>query len=161
MFIKNYGLFWKREDVFWGVPRGDAGALLGISTNEPNLPPTNFREQFGVYALYNRNEALLYCGLAGIGGARGAEAQTLFERIQQHQRPTDRLVDLWTHFSWFGIKSVANLSLTDELIGGDRIEFLHQIKAIMIQLANPPANRNPANFSPAIKYEQQRDPSLG
>ncbi len=162
MFIENYGLFWKREDVFWGTTGpGNAGTLLG---KEINQEPVDFREQFGVYALYNRNKALLYCGLAGIGKETEAEAeaeaeveiQTLFERIQQHQQDGDPLSEFWTYFSWFGIKSVERLNETDPLIEGDRIEFLNQIKAIMIQLANPAGNKNPANFNPAIKYEQHR-----
>ncbi len=163
MFIKNYGLFWKRNNVDWGNPGpGNAGALLGKLPDEQNSPEINFRDQFGVYALYNRNKALLYCGLAGIGRGEGeAEIQKLFKRIKQHQQDENNLSEYWTYFSWFGLQGVEGDVLNiEEDINGTRVQFLLQIKAIMIQLANPPANKNPANFNPAVEYEQVRDPRL-
>ena len=59
VFIKNYGLFWKRDDVAWGLSarenqgQGILGDFWGKPKGNPNANPVNFINQIGIYALYN------------------------------------------------------------------------------------------------------------
>lgn len=71
--IKNYGLMWRRDRVFWGKGR-KAGTLLGrLSRRE-----IDFRDQIGVYVLYDETRRPVYVGQAGQGHAR------LFSRLRAH-----------------------------------------------------------------------------
>ena len=94
MLVHNYGLFWRRYDVFWGRPNVP-GRLDGVPAKETLAKPIDFREQAGVYVLYDDNFRLVYVGQAGAGN------QFLFSRLKHHRR--DALADRWTRFSWFGI----------------------------------------------------------
>ena len=186
MFIKNYGLFWKRDAVWWGQ-QGDTtnpGNLLGVL--EHGQDAINFHEQIGFYALYdihdNRDirdtrdvftdavaraacdtpydnrDKLIYCGHAGVG-----EEQTLFERIRQHQQPAERLYEKWNQFSWFGIGDLAqdnSLSYRNPNVRGTRVDFLRQMEAVMIAISRPIDNRLAGNFGNGTQYLQFRDPIL-
>ena len=70
MLIRNYGLFWHRSDVFWGRQK-NPGTLLGKPVNVVNVEPTDFREQIGVYGLFDDSFRLVYFGQAGRGAGRG------------------------------------------------------------------------------------------
>ncbi len=112
MFIKNYGLFWKRDAVWWGQQGNkiNPGNLLGVLGR--GQARINFREQIGFYALYdiadnrnicdprdffnnppaypNRNthyghrDKLIYCGYSGSG-----EIQRLLKRLSQQRKIQD------------------------------------------------------------------------
>jgi hypothetical protein len=64
MLIRNYGLFWRRNDVFWGRPHVQ-GHLKGIRAKALMSKPVDFAEQRGVYALYDDAFRLVYIGQAG------------------------------------------------------------------------------------------------
>src|SRR5580698_4334444 len=87
--IKNYGLMWRRDSVFWG--RGyNRGSLQGRRSRRV----IDFREQIGVYVLYDEGRRPVYVGQAGQGNAR------LFNRLRNHRG--DALSQRWQYFSWFG-----------------------------------------------------------
>src|SRR5208282_3263832 len=95
--IHNYGLFWHRSDVLWGHQKV-RGHLKGKLAKAKSGLPVDFRNQAGLYVLYDDSFRLVYVGQAGAGN------QFLFSRLRQHTR--DALADRWTRFSWFGIKWV-------------------------------------------------------
>jgi hypothetical protein len=84
MLIHNFGLFWRRNDVFWGRPKV-RGHLKGVPAKEPSALPADFRDQAGVYVLYDDNFRLVYIGQAGAGN------QYLFSRLKHHKK--DALAD--------------------------------------------------------------------
>ena len=98
--IKNYGLFWKIENVFWGKPR-NPGNLLGIGAKNKSADFVDFREQTGIYILY-ADYKIVYIGQAGKGKSK------LFARLKDHMR--DELAGRWNQFSWFGLLSVLTTS---------------------------------------------------
>ncbi len=152
MFIENYGLFWQCADVDWGEGPVRAGALLGKLQNEENV--VDFRQQIGFIHLYNQNQELVYCGYSGL-----TDNHAIIQRLQQL-----RAAHAWTHFCWFGLRSVNDthaLNPLSPILEESRESFLEQMGVIMIQLANPPANSEPIDFGGAVKYEQVRDPRLG
>jgi hypothetical protein len=98
MLIHNYGLFWRKNDIFWGCgPIG--GHLKGTRAGAKREDAVDFKEQQGVYCLYDENFRLVYVGQAGSG-----ESQRLGKRLGQHR--TDSLSERWSRFSWFGIRKV-------------------------------------------------------
>lgn len=81
--IKNYGLRWVRDRVEWGG-RGVKGALLGVPRSAKSSNPVDFRDQIGVYVLYEPGFAPIYVGQAGFGQG------TLFTRPQgTYARPPE------------------------------------------------------------------------
>lgn len=63
MLIQNYGLFWQRLIVDWGTRgRVRSGALLGRYARQLRSPEVDFREQQGVYVLYDDNFKIIYVG---------------------------------------------------------------------------------------------------
>ena len=65
MFIKNFGLFWRADEVDWNPGKGKKGAfrLLGRQgSNLPGLRLADFRHQQGIYILYG-NHGPYYVGL--------------------------------------------------------------------------------------------------
>ena len=164
MFIKNYGLFWKRDDVDWGEATVRFGRLFGKNERNRRDAEVDFREQVGLYALYDAAFNLVYIGHAGLG-----VDQRLFERLQQHRR--HHLSNRWSYFSWFGIKE-AQTELIDpdnfyglvDIAEGDMIVshdvFLCQFEAVSIAIAEPRSNRQAGKFKGAIGYIQHRDPRL-
>jgi hypothetical protein len=153
MLIRNYGLFWRRNDVFWGRQRV-SGHLLGFPATNVTAKPVDFRKQRGVYVLYDDTFHMVYVGQAG-----GGINQRLFDRLKQHV--TDPLADRWTRFSWFGIRWVkANNELAAEADGAHTTSsaVLDHIEAILISAAEPPHNRQGGRFGPdTVQYLQFRD----
>jgi hypothetical protein len=98
MFVKNYGLFWRADEVDWSPGQGARGAfrLLGRrSKNIPTLRLADFRHQIGIYILYG-NHGPIYVGLT--------KEQGLGKRLKDHL--TDELGGQWDRFSWFGFRIV-------------------------------------------------------
>ncbi len=153
MLIHNYGLFWRRNDVFWGRPKV-TGHLKGIPAKEKSsTTPVDFREQAGVYVLYDDNFRLVYVGQAGAGN------QYPFSRLRHHQK--DALADRWTRFSWFGIKWVrenSKLAIGAAKFSIKSTDLLNHIEAILISAAEPPHNRQGGRFGNDVEqYLQYRD----
>jgi hypothetical protein len=152
MLIHNYGLFWRRNDVFWGRPKVK-GHLKGVPAKETSADPVDFRDQAGVYVLYDDNFRLVYVGQAGAGN------QFLFTRLKHHRK--DALADRWTRFSWFGIKWVkqsAKLAVGATKFSVKYDDILNHIEAILISAAEPPHNRQGGRFGDEVEqYLQYRD----
>ena len=152
MLIHNYGLFWRRNDVFGGRPRV-TGHLKGIPAEKTTSKPVDFRDQAGVYVLYDDNFRLIYIGQAGSGNAR------LFSRLKNHKK--DALADRWTRFSWFGIRWVrqgGELSAGATRFTINYNDLLNHIEAILISATEPPHNRQSGRFGDDVKqYLQYRD----
>ena len=149
MLIRNYGLFWQRNRIYWGRP-GSAGHLKGVINLMAD--PVDFREQQGVYALYDDGFELMYIGQAG-GKGNG-----LFDRLRTHT--TDRLAERerWSRFSWFGLRCVLeNNELSPEASDAHSAltDVLNQFEAILIAVSEPSRNRQGGNFGGAAqKYLQ-------
>lgn len=153
MLVKNYGLFWRREWVFWGSGP-NAGHLKGVLRSARTDDPVDFREQQGVYVLYDANFRLVYVGQSG-----GNDQQRLFRRLRNHRK--DQLADRWSRFSWFGVRRVNNngeLRAEAAAAHPSLGEVLNHIEAILISAAEPPHNRQGGRFGHNVhQYLQYRD----
>ena len=150
--IRNFGLFWRRDGVFWGRPRV-RGNLLGRLSGNLKRSPVDFRDQQGVYVLYDDGPTLVYVGQTGRGEDR------LFKRLRGHT--SDHLATRWTKFSWFGIRPVNS---TGELRAPKKeakegiATVLNQIEAVLISAAEPPLNKQGGSFGARVEqYLQHRD----
>lgn len=158
MLIHNYGLFWRREHVFWG--RGsNAGHLKGVLASARTADPVDFRDQQGIYVLYDDNFRLVYVGQAGSG-----DQSRLFNRLKRHTK--DPLSDRWSKFSWFGVRGVRQDGrlCAENVAAHPRLsEVLDHIEAVLIAAAEPPHNRQGGRFGDNVdQYLQYRDEdSLG
>ena len=154
MLIHNYGLFWRRDDVFWGRQKV-TGSLKGVPAKGKSSKPVDFREQAGVYVLYDENFRIVYVGQAGAGN------QFLFSRLKHHRK--DALADRWTRFSWFGTRWVKKNGELAELAAQASVTasyVLNHIEAILISSVEPPHNRQGGRFGDQVKqYLQYRDDS--
>ena len=153
MSIKNFGLMWERDKVAWSGVRGNAGHLRGygpIGHAKRDQHETDFREQIGVYILYEDSK-VLYVGQAG---ARG---QSLYKRLKDHT--TDHLADRWNRFSWFGIRivnqtgrlSAAKGQLTRTVTAELMLDL---IEGLLINVVEPPLNKQGARWNDIQQYYQ-------
>ena len=152
MLVRNYGLFWKAADVYWGK-QNSLGHLKGVLTGNTTAEPVDFRDQQGVYVLYDDNFRLVYVGQTGVNNQR------LFTRLKQHTK--DHLAERWSKFSWYGIRYVRN---DGQLASEPRSRLvstpqaLDYIEAILISAAEPAYNRQGGRFGEhAEQYLQFRD----
>jgi hypothetical protein len=153
MLIQNYGLFWRKEFVHWG--RGsNPGHLKGLQVGSKTGKPVDFRDQQGVYCLYDEKFSLVYVGQAG-----GKNKQRLFHRLKQHRE--DAVSERWSRFSWFGVRRVlqrGNLAAENAAAHPDIGQVLNHIEAILIAAAEPVQNRQGGKFGQSVKqYLQYRD----
>ncbi|MBV1798438.1 GIY-YIG nuclease family protein [Siccirubricoccus sp. G192] len=154
--IKNYGLRWVREKVDWGGP-GNRGSLGGKRATARSSDSVDFREQIGIYVLYEPGFVPVYIGQAGFGAA------DLFTRLRNHRN--DHLRDRWTHFSWFGFRDVnANCTLSarqnpDARTSLSYIEALDEVEGVLIQVLEPRLNKQGAKWQQtADEYVQDALP---
>ena len=140
MLIRNYGLFWKRDTVFWGRQK-NPGHLKGVHAKKLKAKPVDFRNQQGVYVLYDDNFRIIYMGQAG-----ASDQQKLFIRLRQHKK--DHLAQRWSRFSWFGI-----IPAEDGVLKESKVEMtlsaksaLDHIEAVLIAAAEPPLNLQRGRF---------------
>lgn len=95
MFVKSYGLFWRRDEVDWFPGTGRSFRLLGRQGERlPGIRVVDIREQTGIYILYS-NHGPYYVGLT---------RTSLGIRMRTHL--TDEHADEWDRFSWFGFRKV-------------------------------------------------------
>ncbi len=160
-YIKNYGLFWRRDDVVWGSIK-NTGTLLGKEKNTDKSPKINFRAQTGFYALYDEAFNLVYFGQVGAKNKRGEESKdrTLYTRLNEHCKGS--LTNRWSYFSWFGIKKIGK---DNELVEKGHFNskpdiFLNQVEAIVLEVAEPSRNKKSGSFSGAAEYFQYKDERL-
>lgn len=153
MLIRNYGLFWKRAWVHFGAG-SNAGHLKGVKAGAKTSKPADFRDQRGVYCLYDDSFRLVYVGQAG-----GGNDQRLFDRLKQHRE--DYVSERWTRFSWFGISRVlksGELSKEVSAAHPDISDVLNHIEAILIAAAEPVHNKQGGRFGGDVyQYLQWRD----
>ena len=151
--IKNYGIMWRRDHIFWGRGR-NKGALEGRSSARK----VDFREQIGVYVLYDEFRHPIYVGQAGQGYAR------LFARLRSHTR--DNLAHRWHYVSWFGLLAVnrvsGRLSGRDDpakKVRGSLRSTLNEIEGVLIAATEPAFNKQGARFRGITRYRQVKHPS--
>jgi hypothetical protein len=151
--IKNYGLMWDRRKVFWGTGgEGNKGSLDGRRSRRV----IDFRDQIGVYVLYDEGRRAVYVGQAGQGNAR------LFKRLRSHLR--DSLALRWQYFTWFGLLSVnksGSLSGHDDKskrVTGTIKSTLNEIEGVLIAATEPPFNKQGARFRGIARYRQVSHP---
>jgi len=153
MLISSYGLFWKRAWVHFGAG-SNAGHLKGVKAGLKTSDPVDFREQRGVYCIYDESFRLVYVGQAG-----GGNDQRLFTRLKQHRE--DNVAERWSRFSWFGISRVLKSGLLSKEITSahpDIPDVLNHIEAILIASAEPVHNRQGGRFGSDVEqYLQWRD----
>lgn len=151
--IRNYGLFWKTEDIFWGAG-SNPGALYGVRPENLTGRHVNFRDQRGVYVLYAGYD-LVYVGQNN--------GQELLARLKQHKK--DDLAERWDRFSWFGLRAVRinrQLAQYNQAVHANNRTVLDHIEAILIHAAEPRLNSQGGRFGDAIqRYLQVRDERLG
>jgi hypothetical protein len=145
---------WERDRVFWGYGGVD-GTLLGVSRKSGVV---NFREQIGVYILYDHGMKPVYVGQAGRGNAR------LFDRLKSHSR--GRLRQRWKFFSWFGLLTI---NKSGRLSGWDKAEkrvqstvgnSLNEIEGVLIAAVEPPFNKQGSRFMTSEGFQQEDDERL-
>ena len=150
MLIRNYGLFWHRSRVKWGKAR-TRGTLEGYFKGAKRQGCVDFREQRGIYVLYDETFRIVYVGQAGRGN------QCLFARLKQHK--SDHLAERWTRFSWFGTRGVTDdweLG-ADERFKTDLSSVLNHIEGILLAVAEPPLNLQRGRFGGEVEqYLQER-----
>lgn len=152
--IKNYGFLWERKYIYRGSGGdGNAGHLRGFASNNRE---TDFREQIGVYVLYDRNQQIVYVGQAGNGNA------TLFTRLKNHM--SGGLWNRWEYFSWVGFRDVnasgalSNQQNVDSAVSGFKYsDALNEIEGILIEVIEPKLNKQSGRLKGAVEYFQAID----
>lgn len=148
--IKNYALMWNRDAVCWGRGRRK-GTLKGRRKGKI----IDFREQIGVYVLYDEGRRPIYVGQAGQGNAR------LFKRLRSHKG--DHLADRWRYFSWFGLLTVnknKKLSAWDnkaKRVTGTIGSLLDEVEGVLIAATEPRFNKQGAKFKGIHQYQQVKN----
>lgn len=154
--IKNFGLRWVRERVEWGAG-GNAGSLMGKAVGAKRSVSIDFRNQIGIYVLFEAGFDPVYIGQAGFGNA------DLFDRLKHHKK--DHLRDRWTHFSWFGFRAVnadGSLSAKNRPTARTSITYvaaLDEVEGVLIHVLEPRLNKQGAKWKKhAREYVQAGRP---
>ncbi|HXZ68693.1 MAG TPA: GIY-YIG nuclease family protein, partial [Alphaproteobacteria bacterium] len=84
--IETYGLRWSRDKIYWGAG-SNKGHLKGRLKGKRSTI-VDFRDQIGIYVLFDPNGRVVYIGQAGTGD------KGLFGRLRDHRK--DHLRDRWT-----------------------------------------------------------------
>ena len=154
MFIKNYGLFWRADEIIWNPGRGMGPfQLLGrLGTYLPGLWVADFRYQRGIYILYG-NHGPYYVGLTKERG--------LGQRLKEHLDDVHR--DQWDRFSWFGFRAILSskdergshkLRKLAEVAVGNPAEVITDVEALLTRAMGPPGNTNQTNFREDQRWTQ-------
>ncbi|KVG09882.1 hypothetical protein [Burkholderia thailandensis] len=151
--IKNFGFLWERKYIHRGTGGdGNKGHLKGYHGSKE----ADFREQIGVYVLYDRNQTIVYVGQAGNGNA------TLFSRLKSHM--DGALWNRWDYFSWVGFRDVnanGNLSSAqsvDSAVSGFKYaDALNEVEGILIEIIEPKLNKQGGRLKGATEYYQYVD----
>lgn len=152
--IKNYGFLWERKYIYRGTGGdGNAGHLRGEASGKP---VADFRDQIGVYVLYDKNQSIVYVGQAGNGNA------TLFTRLKNHM--TGALWNRWEYFTWVGFRDVnangnlSNLQNVDSAVSGFKYsDALDEVEGILIEVIEPKLNKQSGRLKHATEYFQVVD----
>lgn len=145
--IKNYGLMWRRDSVFWGK-----GNQKGMLQGRRSGKVIDFRGQIGVYVLYDESRRPIYVGQAGQGNAR------LFSRLRSHR--SDGLAHRWHYFSWFGLLPInksgqlSGRDTPEKRVSGTLRSTLDEIEGVLIAATEPAFNKQGARFKGIARYRQ-------
>jgi hypothetical protein len=152
--ITSYGLFWLANEIDWSPGRGTRNSfrlLARVGSNRGAIKVANFREQQGIYILYD-DYGPYYVGLT--------RKQGLGKRLKDHL--SDRHRGAWDRFSWFGfnplgptgddgvyslLELAAEVSETSHTTIGD-------LEALLIQAIGPKSNAASMRFQDAEKWTQ-------
>lgn len=161
--IRNFGILWERKHIHWGQRGpGGQGTLLGYAAKSKSKR-VDFRNQAGVYVLYDEKKEPVYVGQAN------AE-HTLFKRLRDHT--SDHLRSRWQYFSWFGMlepgqaatgAAYVPLVLPKKIATQPKTPLkdeLNEIEGILIQVLEPRLNKRGANWGGAEEYVQDTSNSL-
>ena len=116
VFIKFYGLFWRKDAVDWDrrVLLGQPQGWLGKGNKRNNIDiesiQMNFYQQKGVYILYNDALQPVYAGQAGLARRNSTGGQAIGDRLATHSRGVYR--NGWSLFSWLGLLDTERSFLT-------------------------------------------------
>jgi hypothetical protein len=153
--IKSYGFLWERKYIFRGTGN-TAGHLRGTAAG---LEMADFREQIGVYVLYDQFQHIVYIGQAGNGNA------SLFTRLKNHMDGGIR--NRWQYFTWVGFKAVnqdgslsAQQSVDSGVSGFKYSDALNEIEGILIEVIEPKLNKQAGRLKSAVEYYQFIDPKV-
>lgn len=152
--IKNYGILWQRKHLHIGN-NNNPGTLRGKGRK---VGEVDFREQIGIYVLFDKDFRPIYIGQAGNGKAN------LLSRLRAHTH--DHLWNRWEFFSWFGLRSVttkgilSGITTIDNKFKASGKKLLDELEGILIAAMEPPLNKQGARFKDAEKYSQVVDPNL-
>jgi len=146
--IQNFGLLWERKYINYGWP-GVSGHLLGY---KKGIEKVDFREQNGVYILYDKDMLPVYVGQAGKGKGN------LFSRLKNHD--TDHLWNRWVYFSWFGLHKVNKdgslfmSSTPSKNINGTVTNALNDIEGVLIYGIEPKLNKQGPKWTGVQQFYQ-------
>ncbi|HEX7728270.1 MAG TPA: GIY-YIG nuclease family protein [Terracidiphilus sp.] len=156
MLIRNFGHLWERKYINYGTGgKGNSGHLKGYINKKREA---NFRDQIGIYVLYDKDLVPVYVGQAGNGRSR------LLRRLNQHE--TDDLWNRWEYFSWFGFRRVnakGTLNAFDDVtkkFGANGNLLLNEVEGALITALEPKLNKQGARWKDVKEYFQTRDPEL-
>lgn len=141
--IQNYGLHWREDRVTWKGVKGAPVSLLGIAKNKVDAI-VDFREQRGIYALYD-NYKLVYVGQT---------TDVLWKRLHYH-RQFD-IQGRWDMFSWFGTRYVTQNGLSvrsDFVPRQQKTDVLKVLEALVIAISEPQLNSQSGQWD-AVRYYQ-------
>lgn len=145
MLVREYGLFWRADEIDWTPGRGTRKRfrLLGrCGANRPRLRVSDFRYQQGIYILYG-NYGPHYVGLT--------RKQGLGKRLKDHL--ADDHAGYWDRFSWFGFcrvlkrsdnMGIRELSTLASVTLADPNVLIGDVEALLIKAMDL---RNKANMS--------------
>lgn len=156
MLIHNFGHLWERKYIQFGRP-GTKGHLKGYRTVTGKEP--DFREQIGIYILYDSNRKPVYIGQTGSGNQR------LFSRLKAHTN--NHLWNRWEYFTWFGIRRVnpgnnqlsVHDSATKNYVAGGA-SLLNEIEGVLIAALEPHLNKQGPKWKDVSEYFQVVDDEL-
>jgi hypothetical protein len=146
---------WERKFINYGSGGpGNKGHLRGYTgTHE-----VDFREQIGIYVLFDKDFAPIYIGQAGRGAKR------LLNRLNEHE--VDHMWNRWVYFSWFGFRRANNnetLSKFDDvekLFKATGSLLLNEVEGALITALEPKMNKQGARWKDVDEYFQTRDPAV-
>lgn len=154
-FIRCYGLFWRADQVLWQPGRGRREfRILGHrGENRPSLALCDFRDQRGIYVLYD-DYGPYYVGLT--------RDTPIGNRLRRHT--LDRRAGKWDRFSWFGFRRVLRKAPAGiQALGGVPRKLLAEsrwtigdIEALLIQSLGTQhrGNRQEMRFAAAQHWDQ-------
>lgn len=156
MLIRNFGHLWERRYIQWGRGRVK-GHLHGYRS--PNDEGADFRDQIGIYILFDKQYAPVYTGQVGSG------KQRLLSRLNQHT--SDHLWNRWEYFTWFGFRRVNPknrlLSQHDKpekkfTASGDAL--LNEVEAALLVALEPKLNKQGPRWKDVEQFYQTVDDEL-